>query len=80
MFFLYYKEKTFIMSIWKRIIIILSFCIIYYTIYRILGFELTVIAGIVNIISDSVIKDMIKNFPKKVISTKNSEKVTRWKN
>lgn len=66
------------MPFWKRILIVLSFCLLYTIMYYIIGFELTVIVGIANIISDLVIKD----YPKKVVPpTKKSMYVqqgTRW--
>lgn len=66
------------MSYWKRILIILSVSLFYVVLYHIIGFELTVIAALVNIISDLVIKD----YPKKIIPLKKSMYVqqgTRWK-
>jgi len=55
------------MPIWKRILIILSISLFYVGLYRIIGFELTIIAALVNIISDLIIKD----YPKKVQPPKN---------
>ena len=66
------------MPIWKRILIILSVSLFYVILYHLVGFELTVIAALVNIISALIIKD----YPKKIIPPKKSMYVqqgTRWK-
>ena len=66
------------MPFWKIILIILSVSLFYAVLYHLIGFELTVIAALVNIISSLMIKD----YPKKVIPPKKSMYVqqgTRWK-
>ena len=50
------------MTFWKSLLIDFSFIVIYFLFYKFLGFELTVILALANIVSDLTKKE----YPKKI--------------